>query len=77
MKRSDGAFIKGIHKVSERKAEFLGDELIFCNYCNEPFKECDTIIPGKGVIIGETDVARYKNKFWHNGCIYDYEKELM
>lgn len=60
-----------VYKVSEEKADLLVDDLIFCAYCNEPFKECDTIIPGVGLILGETDVVRYNNKFWHNGCISD------
>ncbi len=46
-----------------------------CCYCGEPFKECDTIIPGVGVIVGETDMKKYQNNFWHRGCIYDFNKE--
>ena len=63
-----------IQKVSEKKAEQLSDDLVFCAYCNEPFKECDSVIPGIGVIIGETDVVKYRNTFWHRGCIADYKK---
>ena len=63
-----------IRQISEEKAVSLVDNLVFCVYCNEPFKECDTIIPGVGVIIGETDVVKYQNKFWHSGCVIDFEK---
>ena len=61
--------------VSEEKADQLYDSLITCAYCKTPFKECDTIIPGKGLIIGEVDVVEYKNLFWHHGCISDYKKD--
>lgn len=64
-----------IMKVSEAKAEGLHHSLVCCNYCKTPFKECDTLIPGKGLIIGETDVVEYRNRFWHRGCIFDYEKD--
>jgi len=65
----------GIKKIKEEKAEELYHSLALCNYCKEPFKECDTIIPGKGLILGETDVVKYKNRFWHQGCILDFKKE--
>ena len=60
--------------VSEKKAEELYESLAVCAYCKTPFKECDTIIPGKGLVIGETDVRKHKNLFWHLGCISDYQK---
>lgn len=66
--------IKGIKRVSEKKGDELVDRLVCCFFCNEPFKECDTIIPGVGTIVGETDVKKYKGRYWHWGCIYDYEK---
>jgi hypothetical protein len=47
-----------------------------CFFCDEPFKECDTIIPGVGLIIGCVDIKKYKNHYWHKGCIGDYKKEL-
>ena len=66
--------IKGITSLTDEKEDELVDRLIYCFFCNEPFKECDTIKPGVGVIVGETDVKKYKGRYWHWGCIYDYEK---
>ncbi len=66
--------IRGIKKLPEWKEDELVDRLIFCFFCNEPFRECVTVIPGVGVIEGETDVRKYKTRYWHWGCIYDYEK---
>ncbi|MBL7197640.1 MAG: hypothetical protein ISS47_06040 [Candidatus Omnitrophica bacterium] len=63
-----------IKAVSEEKADELYNSLIFCHYCETPFKECDTIVPGKGVVLGEIDVVQYKSRFWHYGCVFDYEK---
>lgn len=63
-----------VQKINEKKAERLIDNLIFCVYCNEPFKECDSVIPGIGVIVGETDVVKYHNTFWHRGCIVDSKR---
>ena len=48
---------------------------IVCHYCGEPFKECDTIIPGIGLIIDEIDIRKYKNNYWHRGCVSDFKKE--
>ena len=67
--------IKEIKDVSEEKADEMVDNLVFCSYCGEPFKECDAVILGIGVIIGKTDVKFYKGRYWHYGCIYDFEKE--
>ena len=67
--------INGVIELAEKYQDWLVDECEACHYCHEPFKECNTLIPGVGVIIGETDVARYKNKFWHHGCIKDWQKE--
>ena len=64
-----------ISKISAKKAEELYHSLKLCAYCQSPFKECDTIIPGKGVVVGEIDVVKYKNRFWHQGCVFDFEKE--
>ena len=61
--------------VSDEKAEELYNSLVFCYYCRTPFKECNTIIPGKAVIIGEVDVVEHKSHFWHSGCIFDCKKE--
>ena len=65
---------KEIEPVGEEKAERLYNRVALCAYCKEPFKECDTVIPGKGVIIGEMDVVKYKNRFWHHGCVFDSKK---
>ena len=64
-----------IKDVTEEKADELYHFLEVCHYCKEPFKECDTLIPGKGLIIGNMDVVEYKKLFWHYGCIFDHEKE--
>jgi hypothetical protein len=64
--------VHGIIKLSELQQDRLVDDCRVCHYCREPFKECDTLIPGVGVIIGETDVVKWKNRFWHHGCIYDW-----
>lgn len=64
-----------IKTVTEEKAEELYNSLTFCAYCKTPFKECDTIIPGKGLMLGEVDVVEYKRRFWHSGCVFDYRKE--
>ena len=55
--------------------EKIPGECGVCYYCGEPFKECDTFIPGIGVIIGEVDIKKYLNYYWHHGCIIDYKKE--
>ena len=55
--------------------EKIPDKCGVCYYCGEPFKECDTLIPGIGVIIGEVDIKKYLNYYWHHGCIIDYKKE--
>jgi hypothetical protein len=65
-----------IEDVNDDTAEELVDSLVSCSYCNEPFKECDTLIPGVGVIVGETDVVRYAGKYWHSGCVEDYRRTL-
>ena len=59
--------------ISEKKADKLYDSASVCFYCKTPFRECDTIIPGVGVVLGEVDVVQYKNHYWHYGCIDDYE----
>lgn len=66
--------IKGIIEFDEEYQDELVDQLKVCYYCGEPFKECDTIIPGTGVIVGETDVVKYKNRFWHHDCVDDWYK---
>lgn len=63
-----------IKEVSEERAEQLVDLLVLCAYCKEPFKECDTLVPGVGVIIGETNVVEYAKKYWHRGCVEDFTK---
>ncbi|PIQ88485.1 MAG: hypothetical protein COV72_08120 [Candidatus Omnitrophica bacterium CG11_big_fil_rev_8_21_14_0_20_42_13] len=65
----------GIKSVSEKKAEQLYDSVAVCHYCETPFKECDTLIPGKGLVVGEMDVVAYNNALWHYGCVFDYEKD--
>ncbi|MCU0652089.1 MAG: hypothetical protein MUC39_04015 [Candidatus Omnitrophica bacterium] len=64
-----------IKSISEEVKDKLYDSLEVCAYCKTPFKECDTIIPGKGIVVGEVDVVKYKNLFWHHGCIADYKKD--
>jgi len=66
--------LNNIKPVKDRKASTLYDDIKTCFFCKEPFKECDTIIPGKGLIIGPMDVVKYKNHFWHHGCVFDYIK---
>jgi hypothetical protein len=63
-----------IKTVTEEKADELYNAIEVCHYCKEPFKECDTIIPGIGLIVGAMDLVEYNNFFWHHGCIFDYEK---
>ena len=53
----------------------LIDKDIACHYCGEPLKECDTIIPGVGVIPGEVDLEEFQGQYWHSGCIDDWLKE--
>ena len=65
---------KEIKAVSEKKAEGLYNSLTFCAYCGTSFKDCDKIIPGKGLILGEMDVVGYKGRFWHYGCVFDHGK---
>ena len=55
--------------------EKILDEGVVCYYCGELFKECDTLIPGIGLIIGEVDIKKYQNRYWHHGCIIDHKKE--
>lgn len=69
-----GQEIKGIIELAEEEQDNLVDDLVTCWYCHEPFKECDTLIPGVGVIVGETDVVKYRKRFWHYGCIFDWHK---
>lgn len=69
--------IKGLIELTEEEQDELVDECQTCNYCHEPFKECDTLIPGIGVVVGETDVVNYKNKFWHHGCVADWQKDML
>lgn len=64
-----------IEKISTDSAEKIINRLVFCKYCNEPFKECDTVIPSIGVILGKIDVVKWRNNFWHSGCIQDYQKQ--
>ena len=64
-----------IKSISEEMKDKLYDSLAVCAYCKSPFTECDTIIPDKGIVVGEVDVVEYKNLFWHSGCILDYQKE--
>lgn len=67
--------LSSIKPVSEEKTEQLYDSLSVCHYCKAPFKECDALIPDKGWVIGEVDVVKYRNTFWHYGCVFDYEKD--
>jgi hypothetical protein len=66
--------INTIKLVNKEKENELCESLVVCAYCKTPFKECDTITPDKGLVIGGTDVKEYKNLFWHHGCILDYQQ---
>jgi len=63
-----------IIELTEEEGDKLVDDLVTCWYCHEPFKECDTLIPGVGVMVGETDAVKYRKRFWHYGCIFDSRK---
>ncbi len=65
---------KKIKPVNEEKEEELYNSLVCCAYCGTPFKECDTLIQGRGIIVGEIDVVKYKNCYWHYGCVFDSQK---
>jgi hypothetical protein len=60
--------------LTEQEADDVADSDEVCHFCDEPFKEGDTIIPGVGVIVGEMDVVRYRGKHWHHGCVADWRK---
>lgn len=64
-----------IEILTEDEADAVADGDDVCHFCGEPFKEGDTIIPGVGVIAGETDVVRWRGKYWHWGCVGDWKKE--
>ena len=63
-----------VQQFTEDEADAIADTDEVCYYCSEPFKECDTLIPSIGVIVGETDVVRYIDKYWHCGCVADWHK---
>lgn len=58
-----------------KSIERILEECGVCHYCGEPFKECDTVIPEVGVIVGEVDIEEYESQCWHYGCITDFKKE--
>jgi hypothetical protein len=64
--------IPDIIELTEKQQDRLVDDCRVCHFCEELFKECDTLIPGVGVIVGETDVVKWKNNYWHYGCISDW-----
>ncbi|MDT8302175.1 MAG: hypothetical protein RQ760_11875 [Sedimentisphaerales bacterium] len=66
--------IIGIIELTEQEEGNLVDDCETCWYCSEPFKECDTLLPGVGVIVGETDIVKYRKRYWHYGCIFDWRK---
>lgn len=68
-------FQKNVLCLTEQEQERLIDKGEVCYYCREPFKECNRIVPGLGVVVGETDVVRYLGKVWHYGCIGDWYKD--
>jgi len=68
-----GPDIIAIIEVTEEQQDYLVDECATCWYCHELLKKCDTLIPGAGVIVGEIDVVKYRNRFWHRGCILDWD----
>ena len=60
---------------TQEEIDLLLEDGACCYCCHSPFKECDTVIPGIGVVIGETDVEKHNGLYWHAGCIADYYKE--
>lgn len=60
---------------TQEKIDQLLLDAACCHFCNEPFKECDTVIPGIGVVVGDTDVEKHNGLYWHSGCIGDYYKD--
>ena len=55
--------------AKENRGEIMG-----CYYCDEPFKECDTIVVKNDknqLFIGPTDKKKYKGHYYHAGCIED------
>ena len=64
-----------ITKLAECEQNVIVDEGKTCHYCAEPFKECDRVVPGLGVVVGATDVVKFLGKYWHHGCIGDWYKE--
>ena len=75
IKDEDDAYVRKIRMLTEREKGDLIDNCECCYYCGEPFKECDRLIPGIGVITGEVDVVKYLGNFWHLGCIEDWRKD--
>ena len=43
-----------------------------CQYCGEPFKECDTLYSDGRFEIGEIDVIGFKEFYYHVGCLMEY-----
>ena len=74
-KSQEDEYIRKVRLLTEKEEDDLVDDCECCHYCGEPFKECDTLIPGVGVVVGETDVVKYLGKHWHFGCICDWHKE--
>jgi hypothetical protein len=64
-----------ITQLTESEKDVIVDEGKTCHYCSEPFKECDRVVPGLGVLVGATDVVKFLGKYWHYGCIADWYKE--
>lgn len=73
----DDAYVRKIQLLTQREQDNLVDACEHCNYCGEPFKECDTLIPGFGIVAGEVNVVKYLGKFWHFGCIEEWHKEKL
>ena len=64
-----------ITTLTEPEHDTIVDNGETCYYCAEPFKECDRVVPGLGVVVGATDLVKFLGKYWHHGCIEDWYKQ--
>ena len=48
--RKKDEYIRKARFLTEEEQNGLIDDCQICYYCREPFKECDTMIPGFGVV---------------------------
>jgi hypothetical protein len=47
------------------------DRCTVCNFCGEPFKECDTFYMNGVYEIGAIDVIQYLSEYYHVGCLIE------